>query len=132
MTVGIPTERQIALFSAMEDIHDLTRAVTVILVDAEGATVAVGGDEDHVPAPLRAVLGGRALAEAGSVRALLEPVDLEGSLVNITIFDVDGAHLLAILFDAEADFATVQEVGKQGKEMLAEILAATRPSGESS
>lgn len=119
-----PTERQIALFRALEDIHDLTQAITVLLVDGDGALVAVSGDEDDVPATLRAVLGGKQLAEAGSVRGLLEDVDLAGAPVNVTVYDVDGTHVLAILFDAQADLVTVQQVGKEGREMLAEILAA--------
>ncbi|HVH41781.1 MAG TPA: hypothetical protein VM925_05540 [Labilithrix sp.] len=120
----VPTERQLALFRAVEDIHDSTGAMTILLVDGDGAAVAVSGDEDDVPAALRAVLSGKRLVEAGSVRALLEDVDLTGSLLNVTVFDVDGTHVLAILFDAEADLATVQRVGKAGRQLLAEILAA--------
>lgn len=120
----VPNEKQLALFRAVEDIHDLTRAITVLLVDENGALVAVSGDENDVPPTLRAVLGGKQLAEAGSVRVLLEGVDLAGALVNVTIYDVDGTHVLAILFDADADLGTVQEVGSEGRTMLAEILAA--------
>ena len=119
----VPSEKQLALFRAMEDIHDLTQAITVLLVDGDGTSVAVSGDEDDVPAPLRAVLSGKQLTEAGSVRVLLEDVDLAGSLMNVTIYAVDGVHVLAILFDAEADLATVQQVGQEAREMLAEILA---------
>jgi len=119
----VPSDKQLALFRAMEDIHDLTQAITVLLVDGDGASVAVSGDEDDVPVLLRAVLSGKQLAEAGSVRVLLEDVDLAGSLVNVTVYDVDGVHVLAILFDAEADFTTVQQVGQEGRQMLAEILA---------
>src|SRR5262245_40813310 len=120
----VPSEKQLALFRAVEDIHDLTQAITVLLVDGDGNLVAVSGDEDDVPVKLRAVLSGKQLAEAGSVRVLLEDVDLAGALVNVTAYDVDGTHVLAILFDAEADLATVQQVGKEAREMLAEILAA--------
>ncbi|MBX3216122.1 MAG: hypothetical protein KF850_29045 [Labilithrix sp.] len=120
----VPSEKQLALFRAVEDIHDLTQAITVLLVDGSGDLVAASGDEDDVPATLRAVLGGRQLAEAGSVRVLLEDVDLAGAPVNVTVYDVDGTHVLAILFDAEADLATVQQVGAEAKVMLAEILAA--------
>jgi len=124
----VPTEKQLALFRAMEDIHDLTSAITVLLVDADGTSVAVSGDEDDMPPALRAVLSGKQLTEAGSVRHLLEDLDLAGSLVNVTIYAVDGAHVLAILFDAEADLATVQSVGGEARQMLAEILAAPLPS----
>lgn len=120
----VPSERQLALFRAVEDIHDLTQAIAVLLVDGDGTLVAVSGDEDDVPTKLRAVLSGKQLAEAGSVRVLLEDVDLAGSLVNVTVYDVDGIHVLAILFDAEADLVTVQEVGTEAREMLAEILSA--------
>jgi predicted regulator of Ras-like GTPase activity (Roadblock/LC7/MglB family) len=120
----VPSEKQLALFRAVEDIHDLTQAITVLLVDGDGTLIAASGDENDVPSRLRAVLSGKQLAEAGSVRVLLEDVDLAGSLVNVTVYDVDGTHVLAILFDAEADLATVQQVGKEAREMLAEILAA--------
>src|SRR6187402_160262 len=93
----VPTERQLALFRAMEDIHDLTQAITAILVDADGVLLAVSGDENDVPPALRAVLSGKKLAEAGSVRALLEPVENLGTM-NVTILDIDGKHVLAILF----------------------------------
>jgi hypothetical protein len=118
-----PTDQQLALFSALEDIHDLTAAIVVLLVDAQGISVAVSGDENEVPAPLRAVLSGNKLAEAGSVRALLEDVDLSTTL-NVSIFSA-GSMLLAILFDADADLGTVQSVGKQAAEMITEILQAT-------
>jgi len=119
----VPSDRELALFRAVEDIHDLTQAIAVLLVDGDGTSVAVSGDEDDIPVALRAVLSGKQLAEAGSVRVLLEDVDLAGSAVNVTVYDVDGTHVLAILFDADADLVTVQEVGREGRTMLAEILA---------
>ena len=119
----VPSEKQIALFRTVEDIHDLTQAITVLLVDGDGGSVAVSGDEDDIPVALRAVLSGKQLAEAGSVRVLLEDLDLAGSLMNVTVYDVDGTHVLAILFDAEADLVTVQQVGQEAREMLAEILS---------
>ena len=119
----VPTERQLALFRAMEDVHDLTSAITAILVDGDGVLVAVSGDENDVPPTLRAVLSGKQLAAAGSVRVLLEDVDNLGTM-NVTILDVDGKHVLAILFDAEADLMTVQRVGAEAREMLREILAS--------
>ncbi len=119
----VPSEKQLALFRTVEDIHDLTQAITVLLVDGDGSSVAVSGDEDDIPAALRAVLSGKQLAEAGSVRVLLEDLDLAGSLVNVTVYDVDGTHVLAILFDAEADLVTVQQVGQEARVMLAEILS---------
>lgn len=128
LTPVVPTERQLALFRAVEDIHDLTDAIAVLLVDGDGTSIAVSGDELDVPTKLRAVLSGKQLAEAGSVRVLLEDVDLAGALVNVTVYDVDGTHVLAILFDAEADLVTVQQVGSEGRAMLAEILAAPLPS----
>ena len=117
----VPTERQLALFRAMEDIHDLTQAITAILVDEAGVLVAVSGDENDVPPALRAVLSGKQLAAAGSVRALLEDVDNLGT-TNVTILDIDGKHVLAILFDAEADLMTVQRIAAEAREMLREIL----------
>lgn len=119
-----PTERQLALFSALEDTHDLTAAIIVLLVDEGGTTIAVSGDVDVIPVDLRAVLSGKKLAEAGSVRALLEPVDFTGVAFNVSIFAA-GPMLLAILFDADADLDTVQTVGKQAAEMIGEIISAT-------
>ena len=119
----VPSEMELALFRAVEDIHDLTQAITVLLVDADGSSVAVSGDENDIPTALRTVLSGKQLAEAGSVRVLLEDLDLAGATVNVTVYDVAGTHVLAILFDADADLATVQEVGQEGRVMLAEILS---------
>ena len=103
-TKHVPTERQIDLFRALEE-------------------VAASGDENDVPPALRAVLSGKQLAAAGGVRALLEPVENLGS-TNVTILDVDGKHVLAILFDAEADVMTVQTVGREASALLREILAS--------
>ena len=115
---------QIDLFRAMEDIHEMTNAHVVLLVDADGVAVAVSGDEDELPRPLRDALSGKRLAEAGSVVALLTPIagDLGG--LNVSIYAVDPAHVLAILFDAEADLATVQQVGREAQAMLSEILTS--------
>ena len=60
------------------------------------------------------------------MRVLLEDVDLAGSLVNVTVYDVDGTHVLAILFDADADLVTVQQVGSEARTMLAEISSPPR------
>jgi hypothetical protein len=121
---SVPSAMQIELFRAMEDIHEMTDAIVVLLVDADGAAVAVSGDEDALPPPLRAVLSGKRLAEAGTVVALLEPIagELEG--LNVSVYAVEHRHVLAIAFDAEADFATVQQVGREASLMLSEILSA--------
>jgi hypothetical protein len=124
MTNG-PSATQIDLFRAMEDIHEMTFAVVVLLVDRDGASVAVSGDEDDVPAPLRAALSGQRLAEAGSVIALMEPIAGELGGLNVSVYAVAPAHVLAILFDVEADFATVQQVGQEAQAMLSEILSTT-------
>jgi hypothetical protein len=123
MTAG-PSAMQLDLFRAMEDIHEMTGAHVVLLVDADGVAVAVSGDEDEVPAPLRAALSGKRLAEAGTVIELLTPLagDLGG--LNVSIYAVARGHVLAILFDAEADLATVQQVGGEAKVMLSEIVTA--------
>jgi hypothetical protein len=121
----VPNEKQLALFRAMEDIHELTNAITILLVDEYGTAIAVSGDENDIPPPIRAVVGGKRLAEAGSVRALLSSVgELDKNAPNVTLFDVDGKHVLAIIFDAECDLMTVQQVGKEASLLLAEILAA--------
>lgn len=125
MNPVVPSAMQIELFRAMEDIHDMTGAIVILLADADGVAVAVSGDEDDIPAPLRAVLSGKRLAEAGSVVALLEPIageQLQG--LNVSVYAVERGHLLAIAFDAEADFATVQHVGREASAMLSEILNA--------
>jgi hypothetical protein len=123
----VPSALQIDLFRAVEDIHELTGAIVVLLTDADGVAVAVAGDEDEIPAPLRAVLGGRKLAQAGSVVALLEPIagDLGHCPLNFSIIAVADAHVLVIAFDTEATLDTVQNVGREGAQMIAELL---RPS----
>jgi hypothetical protein len=122
-----PTTRQLDLFRAVEDVHELTEAIVVLLVDAEGASVAVSGDEDDLPPPLRAVLAGKRLKAAGSVVALLSPIapELADSRLNVSIYDVDGSHLLAVAFGADADFDRVRMISEQGREMIAEILRAS-------
>jgi hypothetical protein len=122
-----PTPQQIELFRAVEDVHELTGALVVLLTDADGLALAIAGDEDDIPPPLRAVLGGRQLAAAGSVVALLEPIvaQLAESRLNVTVLAVDAAHVLAIAFDADADFDVVQRVGREAQEMLRELLAST-------
>ena len=77
----------------------------------------MSGDEDEIPADLRAVLAGKKLAQAGSVRALLEPVDFSTLRLNVSLFAA-GSMLLAVLFDAESDLGTVQAVGKQASEIV--------------
>jgi len=119
-----PSAMQIDLFRAMEDIHEMTDAHVVLLVDADGVAVAVSGDEDEIPTPLRAALSGKRLAEAGTVVALLTPIAGELGGLNVSIYAVARAHVLAILFDAEADLATVQQVGREAQAMLSEILGA--------
>jgi hypothetical protein len=123
----VPSAQQIDLFRAVEDIHELTGAIVVLLTDADGAAVAAAGDEDEIPPALRAVLGGKKLAEAGRVVALLEPIagDLAHCPLNFSIVPVGEAHVLAIAFDAEASLETVQVVGREGAQMIAEILRAT-------
>ena len=126
-----PTAQQIDLFRAVEDIHELTGAIVVLLSDRDGISVAVAGDEDEIPAPLRAVLGAKKLAHAGSVSALLEPIagDLAHCPLNFSILTVGAAHVLTIAFDVDADLETVQVVGREGADMIAEIV---RPSEASS
>jgi hypothetical protein len=119
-----PSATQIDLFRAMEDIHEMTDAHVVLLVDAGGAAVAVSGDEDEIPRPLREALSGNRLAEAGSVVALLTSIAADLGGMNVSIYAVERAHVLAIVFDAEADLATVQQVGREAQAMLAEILTA--------
>lgn len=119
-----PTAQQIDLFRAVEDVHEMTQAIVVLLTDADGVAVAVAGDEDEIPGPLRAVLGGKQLAAAGGVAPLLEPIvaELAGSHLNVTVLAVGEAHVLAIVFDAEADFEIVQTVGREARQMISEIL----------
>jgi hypothetical protein len=124
-----PTERQIALFSAMEDIHDLTNAIVVLLVDAYGTLIAISGDENEIPVPIRKALSGKKLAAAGSARELLSRIEFDDGKwptnVNVSIFDVLGTeHVLGILFDANVDVMTVQEVGKEASDMVEQILKA--------
>lgn len=118
-----PTEQQLALFRALEDVHDLTSAVVVLLVDREGVAVAVSGDENDVPAPVRSVLSGEGLAKAGSIRELLVSAGEFETHLNVTAFDAGSGHVLAIVFDAEADIATVSAVGGEARVLVAEILA---------
>jgi hypothetical protein len=128
----VPTDLQLDLFRAVEDVHELTSALAVLLVDADGRSVAASGDEDHIPPPVRRVLGGRALAAAGSVRELLTPIaeELVGSPVNVTIVQVEGGHALAIAFDSSADLTIVQAVASEAGEALGEMLRAAAPREE--
>ena len=59
--------------------------------------------------------------------ALLEPVigELAHCPLNFSVLPVGDTHLLAVAFDAEADLGTVQTVGREGAQMIAEILSAT-------
>jgi hypothetical protein len=120
----VPTERQLALFRTLEDIHDMTAAVTVLLVDEHGTSLAVSGDERDVPPTLRKALSGRRLAAAGSVVEFLRSLGDLGSVLNVSVYDIDGAHVLAIVFDSDADITTVQSVGRDASPLLAELLAA--------
>ncbi len=121
----VPTTLQLDLFRAVEDVHDITRAIVVLLVDEDGALVAASGDEDDVPPSLRGVLSAKRLREAGSVRELLAPLaeELSTTRLNVTILDVAGKFVLAIVFDAEADLDTVVTVGGEAKALLTELLA---------
>src|SRR4051794_5736534 len=96
-----PTVMQLDLFRAVEDVHDMTRAIVVLLVDYDGASVAVSGDEGNFPLPLRAVLAARKLEAAGSVKALLEPILGELGAMNVNIQAIGCTHVLVIGFDAE-------------------------------
>ena len=122
-----PTAQQIDLFRAVEDIHELTTAIVVLLTDGDGAAIAVAGDEDDIPPSLRAVLAGENLAKAGSVRALLEPIgeELSQCPLNFSILPVADSYVLTIAFDVEASFDTVQTVGREGAAMITEILRAS-------
>ena len=126
-TFMVPSAQQIDLFRAVEDIHELAGAIVVLLTDRDGVALAASGDEDDFPAPLRAVLAGKNLAAAGSTIALLEPIGeaLAHCPLNFSILQVGDAHVLAIAFDAEASLETVQVVGREGAQMLAEILRAS-------
>ena len=120
----VPSAQQIDLFRAVEDIHELAGAIVVLLTDGDGIALAASGDEDDIPAPLRAVLAGKNLAEAGSTIALVEPIGeaLAHCPLNFSILPVGSAHVLTIAFDVEASFETVQLVGREGAQMIAEIL----------
>ena len=123
----VPSAQQIDLFRAVEDIHELTSAIVVLLTDGDGVALAAAGDEDDIPAPLRAVLGGKNLAHAGGVAALLEPIagELAHCPLNFSIIAAGAAHVLTIAFDVEADLDTVQVVGREGAQLIAEIFHPT-------
>jgi hypothetical protein len=125
-----PTTLQLDLFRAVEDVHEMTGALVVILVDDEGASVAVAGDEDELPPALRGVLAGRRLREAGSVRELLSPIseELTASKLNVTVLDVASRWVLAIAFDANADLDTVIAVSGEARDLMRELLTAELPS----
>ena len=126
----VPSALQLDLFRAVEDIHELTSAIVVLLTDREGVAIAAAGDEDDIPPPLRALLGARKLAEAGSVAKLLEPIaeELGPCPINFSILAVADSHVLTIAFDVEADLETVQVVGREGAQMIAEVLRASTAS----
>ena len=56
---------------------------------------------------------------------LLSPIagDLADSPLNVSVFAVDGKHVLAILFDAEVSLETVQSVGRAACASLSVLLA---------
>lgn len=120
-----PSTEQLDLFRQCEDIHDMTQAIVVLVTDAAGVLLAISGDEDDVPVPLRRVLAREKLVAAGSVRALLEPIGDEARTwpFNVSVLPVGAHHMLTILFDASADFETVQVVGNEGARAMAETLA---------
>jgi hypothetical protein len=119
-----PTTQQLDLFRAVEDVHEMTGAIVVLLTDADGVAIAVAGDEDELPPSLRAVLSGKQLAAAGGVVRLLEPIagELAETHVNFSILAVERTHVLTIAFDAEANFDVVQTVGREASQMISEIL----------
>lgn len=119
-----PSTEQLDLFRQCEDIHDITQAMVVLVTDAAGVLLAISGDEDDVPVPLRRVLAREKLVAAGSVRALLEPIGDEARTwpFNVSILPVGDHHMLTILFDASANFETVQAVGNEGARAIAETL----------
>ena len=119
-----PTEQQITLFAAVEDVQELTGAIVVLLTDAQGTSIAVAGDESYFQPTLREALSGTKLAEAGSVRELLSQLDLAPSPLNVAVHPVGTSHVLSILFDANADFTTVERVGLEARAMLGEILSS--------
>jgi hypothetical protein len=121
-----PTDLQIELFRTVEDIHDMTGAIAVLIVGEDGESLAVSGDELDIPAPVRAVLAGKKLEAAGSARELLSTVagDLAGSPMNLTIYAIDARHVLCIAFGSDADLSTVQSVGNEARVMLAELFRA--------
>lgn len=123
----VPSTLQLDLFRAVEDVHDMTGAIVVLLVDEDGALVAASGDEDDLPPSVRRVLSAKRLREAGSVRELLAPCaeELASSRLNVTILDVAGKLVLAIAFDAEADLDTVVAVGGQARDLIAELVMAS-------
>ncbi len=127
---SVPSAQQIDLFRAVEDVHELTGAIVVLLTDRDGVALAAAGDENDIPAPLRAVLSGKELAQAGGVVALLEPIacDLAHCSLNFSILAVGEAHVLTIAFDAEADLETAQVVGREGALLISEILRGTEAS----
>ncbi len=121
-----PSTLQLDLFRAVEDVHEMTGAIVVLLVDEDGGLVAASGDEDDLPPSLRGVLSARRLREAGSARELLAPIanELAESRMNITILDVAGRFVLAIAFDAEADLDTVLHVGAEAKTLITDLVSA--------
>jgi hypothetical protein len=119
-----PTAQQIDLFRAVEDVHEMTEAIVVLLTDSDGVSIAVAGDEDEIPTPLRAVLSGKQLSAAGGVVALLEPIaaELAESHLNFSVLAVANTHVLTIAFDAEANFEIVQTVGREARQLISELL----------
>lgn len=130
MSGAAPTTLQLDLFRAVEDVHEMTGAIVVLLVDEDGTALAISGDEQDLPPSLRKVLSARGLREAGSARELLTPIagELSDSRLNVTVLDVAGRLVLAIAFDAEADLETVLSVGEEARGLIAELLAAELPS----
>ena len=57
----------IAIARVVGDLRTTANALSVVLVDDDGATVAASGDASAVPEAIRSRISGRALREAGGL-----------------------------------------------------------------
>lgn len=116
-----------AIAVAIHDLRSAAKALAVVVVDYEGATVAISGEANAFPVSLKIGLSGRALQEAGSLMKLLEHLlsRLPPSERFYNVQAVAETHLLAIAYDDDAD-PELPVHARRARVTIEEIVRASR------